>query len=441
MHRKLTSLLATLVLAAVALQGCGASTQTASPATSASTSAAPASPVTISLWHNFGTQSETTVTQNMVKAYEAAHPNVTIDLVSQPATNYFDLMQAAAISKTGPCLATAWSGLYLFKYMNWMEKLNPDYIPTDTLKQINGIEWASENFDPDQGVRMVPLEMQFYNLFYNKELFAKAGITSLPTNWAELDAANKKLKAAGIQPFVYGTGGQAQQAGFNPIYDLTYMMMQYPLEDWKKLYSGEIPWTDPAIVAQLDKWVALRTDGYTNQDTLTNTESWQQFLTGKAAMTLEGTWSLAAAEEALGDKLGVGLPPFVEKPLNGIVDFAGQGFAMTTYCTNKEVAADFLKFMATPEAQKIIADGGLVPALKGSTTDDPYLLELSSYGTDKGFTRYPMLDNVIQPEVVETWVKVLNAAFAGTMSTKDALQAMQDTLMALPADRRSSSYK
>lgn len=437
MNRKLTSPIATLVLAAVALQGCSGSTQTADPAKSAGAE----TPVTISLWHNFGTQSETTVTQNMVKAYGAAHPNVTIDIVSQPATNYFDLMQAAAISKTGPCLATAWSGLYLFKYMNWMERLNPDYVPTDTLKQFNGIEWASENFDPDQGVRMMPLELQFYNLFYNKELFAKAGITSLPTNWGELDAANKKLKTAGIQPFVYGTGGQAQQAGFNPIYDLTYMMMMYPLKDWVKLYSGEISWTDPAIVAQLDKWVKLRTDGYTNQDTLTNTESWQQFLTGKAAMTLEGTWSLAAAEEALGDKLGVALPPFVEQPLNGIVDMAGQGFAMTNYCSNKAVAADFLKFMATPEAQKIIADGGLVPALKGSTTDDPYLLELSSYGKDKGYTRYPMLDNVIQPEVVETWVKVLNAAFAGTMSTKDALQAMQDTLMSLPADRRATTYK
>ena len=68
-------------------------------------------------------------------------------------------------------------------------------------------------------------------------------------------------------------------------------------------------------------------------------------------------------------------------------------------------------------------------------------MELRSYGTDKGYTRYPMLDNMIQPEVVETWVKVLNAAFAGTMSTKDALQAMQDTLMSLPADRRGTTYK
>jgi hypothetical protein len=52
-----------------------------------------------------------------------------------------------------------------------------------------------------------------------------------------------------------------------------------------------------------------------------------------------------------------------------------------------------------------------------------------------------MIDNVIQPEVESVASTVLVAAFAGTMSTQDALQKMQDALNALPSDRRSSSYK
>jgi len=50
-------------------------------------------------------------------------------------------------------------------------------------------------------------------------------------------------------------------------------------------------------------------------------------------------------------------------------------------------------------------------------------------------------DNVIQPEVQSVAATTLVAAFAGTMSTQEALQKMQDALMALPADRRSTSYK
>ena len=77
--------------------------------------------------------------------------------------------------------------------------------------------------------------------------------TTFPTTWDELYAACDKLKAAGITPFTYGTGGQALNAGFYPYYDLSYLMMYLPVDDWKKLYNGEIAWTDPTIVAQLDQ--------------------------------------------------------------------------------------------------------------------------------------------------------------------------------------------
>jgi raffinose/stachyose/melibiose transport system substrate-binding protein len=455
LNRKLFTLLAALML--VVVQACSGSTATTSPAASeaasagasASESAAAsavasesAAPVKISLWHNYGTEANTTATENLVKAYEALHPNVTIDVVSQPANNYFDLLKAAAISKTGPCLATMWTGLFMLQNKDYLEKLNPTYVPEDTLKQYAGIEWASDNFNPDQGVYVVPLEMQFYNGFYNKELFTKAGITSLPTNWAEFDAAVAKLKAAGIQPLVYGSGAQAILPSFYPWYDFSYMMMNVPVTDWKKLYTGELPFTDPSIVAAVQKWADLYKGGYTNKDVLSDVDSWKQFLAGKAAMTLEGTWGIADAEKQLGDKAGVFMPPFTDQPLKGAVQFPGDGFAMTSYCQNKDVAGDFLKFMTTPDAQKIVSDAGLIPGLTGASTSDPISQELLSYVATKGFAAYPMLDNVLQPEVVNTGNKVLPAAFAGTMSAADAMKAMQDTLMGLPADRRSSSgYK
>jgi raffinose/stachyose/melibiose transport system substrate-binding protein len=418
------------------LAGCGSSSS--SPGAGGSPGTAP---VTISLWHNYGTEANTTATTNLVKGYQALHSNVTINVVSQPANNYFDLLKAAAISKTGPCLATQWTGLFTLQDKSYLEPLN-SYIPIATLKEFKGVEWGSDNFNADSGVYVVPLEMQFYNGFYNKALFTQAGITTFPTDWSELMTAVQKLKAAGIQPFTYGTGAQGLTAGFYPFYDLSYMMMMLPVADWKKLYTGDLAWTDPTIKAQLDKWIALESGGYTNTDVLNNTESWQQFLGGKAAMTMEGTWGIADAEKSLGANVGVFVPPFSDQPIKGVVEFPGDGFAMTNYCPNKDVAADFLKYMATPDAQKIIADAGLIPGLQGSTTTDPVAQTLLGYAANQGYTRYPMIDNVIQPEVVDTASKVLVATFAGTMSTQAALQKMQDTLTGLPADRRSAtSYK
>jgi raffinose/stachyose/melibiose transport system substrate-binding protein len=447
-------LAAGVLLASLMAGACSSSATTAptanaaatAPAASAAASAAAPSvaapPVTINLWHNYGTEANTTATENLVKAYEALHSNVTINVVSQPANNYFDLLRAAAIAKTGPCLATMWTGLFMLQNKTYLEKVSPTYIPEDTLKQFAGIEWASDNFNPDNGVYVVPLEMQFYNGFYNKDLFAKAGITSLPTNWTEFYAAADKLKAAGILPLVYGAGAQAILPSFYPWYDLSYLMMMYPVADWQKLYTGDVAFTDPAILATGQKWADMKSKGYTNPDVLSDTDSWKQFLAGKAAMTLEGTWGIADAEKALGANAGVFLPPFTDEPLKGVVQFPGDGFAMTSYCPNKDVAGDFLKFMTTPDAQKIVADSGLIPGLQGASTSDPLSQDLLSYAATKGFAVYPMLDNVLQPEVVDTGNKTLTAAMAGTMTIKDALQKMQEALMALPADRRSASgYK
>ncbi len=52
-----------------------------------------------------------------------------------------------------------------------------------------------------------------------------------------------------------------------------------------------------------------------------------------------------------------------------------------------------------------------------------------------------MIDNVLQGEVVDTGSQVLDAALAGQTTVMDALKKMQDSLMQLPADRRSSTYK
>lgn len=78
---------------------------------------------------------------------------------------------------------------------------------------------------------------------------------------------------------------------------------------------------------------------------------------------------------------------------------------------------------------------GLIPGREGYAASNPLyvgLLALSS----QGFTKYPMIDNVIQGELVDTGQRVLNAAFAGQMKVSDAMQKMQDTWNNLPADEK-----
>jgi ABC-type glycerol-3-phosphate transport system substrate-binding protein len=106
MRKKLIT--ASAIAIALVLSGCSSSSKD-----SAATSD---EPVTITLWHNLGDTQNAEATKALTDAYTALHPNVTFDLVSQPGDNYFALLQAAAVSKSGPDLALMWTGLFALKY-------------------------------------------------------------------------------------------------------------------------------------------------------------------------------------------------------------------------------------------------------------------------------------------------------------------------------------
>jgi raffinose/stachyose/melibiose transport system substrate-binding protein len=363
-------------------------------------------------------------------------------VVSQPATNYFAQLQAAAISKTGPDLAVMWTGLFTLQYKDFLVNLKGK-VPAADLARVdpNALKWTSDGFNAANGPYVIPLENQFYIGFYNKAAFQRAGVTAVPTDWSQLFADCRKLRAAGFTPITYGNGGQPLGAEFYPWYDLSYMMIgSYSVSQWLGLYSGRIPWTSATNAAQLAQWSQMKRAGCTNSDVLTNTNNLGQFETGKAAMMIDGTWDTQKFTQALGSKVAAFVPPFSAAPINGVVDFAGDGLSEMTYAKHPAEATEFLKFMTTSQAASIINAAGLIPAIEGTTTSNPVNQEMLNFVSQNHMAVYPMLDNVVQPNVVSTGSKFLPSVLNGSISAKQALQNLQTTLTQLPASNRGSSY-
>ena len=427
-------LVAGVAVAAMLATACSSSGGTSSSSTSG--------PVTLTIWHNYGTEQNATALKNLAAAFHKLHPNVTVNVVSQPADNYFALLQAAAVSKTGPDLAVMWTGLFTLQYKDFLTNLQGK-VPASALARIDpdALKWTSNDFNPSNGPYVIPLENQFYIGFYNKAAFAKAGVSAVPTDWNQLFAACKKLKAAGYLPLTYGNGGQPLGAEFYPWYDMSYMMIgSYPVSEWQKLYSGQIPWTSPTVSAQLSTWSKLKSAGCTNSDVLTKTNNLGDFESGKAAMMIDGTWDTQKFTSALGNKVAAFVPPFSDNPIKGVVDFAGDGLSMTTYAKHPTQAAQFLTFMTTPQAGAIVNAAGLIPAIKGMSTSNPVNQQMLNFVSQDHMTAYPMLDNVVQPEVVTTGSKVLPSVLNGSMTPSAALQNMQTTFGQLPSTSRGTSY-
>ncbi|MEV0622298.1 extracellular solute-binding protein [Nonomuraea sp. NPDC050404] len=169
--------------------------------------------------------------------------------------------------------------------------------------------WTPEELAPYEYPRSNPLGGKIYQLpynsqptplvYYNKKLFAEAGITAPPRTYAELLDASAKLKAKDVNPFVVGGGGKdAFAAGYiwmalvgADVYD------QQP-DFLVKRRAGQVRFSDPIFAGATRKFADLVKKGYIDRAGLSrdypSTE--KAFLDGKGAMYPMGSWFAASAD-------------------------------------------------------------------------------------------------------------------------------------------------
>lgn len=416
---------------ALALAGCSSSSTKSAAGTD--------QPVTLTLWHNLGDTQNGVAVKALTTAYTKIHPNVTFKLVSQPADNYFALLQAAAVSKSGPDLALMWCCLFIHKdYLANFKGLVPDA----ALARMGGLEWTADKFDIANGPNIMLTDRQFYMGFYNKASFSKAGIATIPKTWDELYAACTKLKTAGYTPIVYGNGGQSLGALYYPWYDASYIAIgQSPKNSFRDVYSGKNQWNSAVNVDAYTKYAALKSKGCTNQDILTKTNNMDDFLSGKAAMIIDGTWDTQKFTDKFGTNVGAFVPPFSDTPIKGVVEMAGQGLSIMKYSKNIAAAAGFITFMTTDQASAIFDKAGLIPNVIGSTTSNPVNKEMLAFTETDGYTAYPMLDNVIQGDVVDAGNKIIPSILAGKIQPTAGLKQLKQVWDQLSPDAKTETYK
>lgn len=140
-----------------------------------------------------------------------------------------------------------------------------------------------------------------------KELFAQAGIEKVPETVSELEDCVEKLKAAGITPFAAGYGTEwtiGQFLGYGASAILTPKAVELG-DDYKKgNWSFDLPGIDMAF--QVLDLVADNT-----QDRPFDTDvsgQYAVFAKGKAAMMLQGNWSILQIRE-LNPEIQMGMFP------------------------------------------------------------------------------------------------------------------------------------
>jgi raffinose/stachyose/melibiose transport system substrate-binding protein len=169
------------------------------------TSAPTAAPVTMTYLVDDSQNSQDT-TKALVAAYEALHPNVTINIESRPGGTDGDNIVKTRLS-TGDM-----DDLFFYNSGSLLQALHP----TDTLVDISKEPFMAnvvESFLPtvSQGGQVfgVPTGTALGGgILYNKKVFSQLGL-SVPKTWADFEANNDKIKAAGIAPVIATYGANS----------------------------------------------------------------------------------------------------------------------------------------------------------------------------------------------------------------------------------------
>jgi ABC-type glycerol-3-phosphate transport system substrate-binding protein len=214
----------------------------------------------------------------------------------------------------------------------------------------------------------VPLYSVAYALYYNKALFAQAGISGPPVTWADLIADGKKLTHGGVY-------GLALEAGSIPenIHHAFIFGQQHGCSFFSP--SGAPTFTQPGCVQGIQQFVNLMgTDkivspGDAEYD---QNQSVSDFASGKAAMLM---WQAAGANlKAHGmstSQYGVApIPVQSGVPGQGAnVDsmVAGINIAIFKDTHNLSAAEKFVQFMTSPTEQTILSkEYGSIPPVSAA---------------------------------------------------------------------------
>lgn len=414
-----------------------AATEAPAEATEApvATEAPAADKTVIQWWHITTGESNKAVWQKLADEYMAAHPDVTVEITVLENEAFKTKLTTVMQSGEPPDIFQSWGG----GVMN-------EYAKAGLLKDItadldaDGGAWRN-TFSPGAlGVYAyegknygVPWDMGMVGFWYNKALFAQAGIDAPPATWAELLEDVQKLKDAGITPIALGAGDKWPAAFW-----WEYLAVRIGGQDaFNAAASRSGAFTDEPFVKAgqaIQELVALEPfqDGFLGA---TYGDQATAMGNGKAAMELMGQWAPAVEKDNSEDKNGIGddlgfFPfPVVEGGAGGAADALGGGNGFAVGKNASPEAVDFVKWLTRAESQVACAeDGFCVPVVQGGEAGltDPLLLQVQQGAAAAEYFQL-YYDQYLPPAMGSVVNDSVQGLFAGTLSPEEAAQTLEDS--------------
>ncbi|MEF2071093.1 sugar ABC transporter substrate-binding protein [Consotaella sp. CSK11QG-6] len=361
--------------------------------------------------------------QPLIEAYEAEHPNVTVDHVDLGSTDY-NMMLSTQLTggasdldvitvKDTPGYATLVNAGQLLDLSSFIQGQNID------TAQYSGIV---EQLQIDGKPYALPFRSDFWIVYYNKDLFDNAGV-DYPTNDMTFDQ--------------FADLARKLTTGFGPnkIYGTLFHIWRSPvqlygiLDGQHTMVDGDYGFLKPWY----EKILALQEEGVVPSYAQLKTSSTHYsapFYNSTVAMLPMGSWFIGTqiakvkSGESKATNWGIVKYPHPEGIPAGTTLATLATLGVNAASQHQEAALDFLKFVTGPEGAKVIAQTGTLPAIRDEAVLDT-ITSLDGFPQDKNSrealqTEQTYLEMPIHPKSADIEV-VLNRAHDSIMTDNETV--------------------
>lgn len=379
---------------------------------------------------------ENSFIDQMAAAFEEANPGVSIEVVQQGGdiTANSAQFQAAAIAGDGPDIRIQYAGGPTISFADFFTDLDPLLGP-EVLDNLAGVNVNREGFSADGRLLGMPYGAgNLFTVFQNHAVLEEAGLDPAdpPSSWEELMANGQQV----VDNTDKNGFWVANLEGYVGAWMISALVgAQLGETVFTQMYAGEIPVDDPAMVRAYEAFAEWGASGLTNPDAgqVSNGESTAGFVNGSSAYYLVGSWENNNMLDAFGEE---GVSSFFIPALEGS-DFPAMGaggpeiaISISETSENKELAAEFLKFLAQAENQDVFVE---LYQTQGSNHKDgdpskiqnPLLrqqFEQLAAATD-GVTF--AFDSVMPQATIDLFYRVNAGVFLGSITPEDAVAQLK----------------
>lgn len=354
--KKVTALLLTMGMI-VSLTGCGKADS------SKSTTATKENPVDLTMWC-IATESDSNrhAYEASIADFQKAHPEINLTWEATQNQEYKTKIKAAVAANEMPDIFFTWGCAFLGEFVDAGRVYSVDDVYAKYKKELPEVMMGNVKFDDKY--YGVPMTMNIVGMFANMDLLKQAGFDKVPATYDELIACCDALVAKGIIPF----GCSGKETWCVTEYLESIIEKTAGATALNEIFAGKASWDNADVSKAVGIFQDMIAKKYFDPEgiALSNDEVKANFIAGKYAFYMNGTWNCADFDKAgLSDKIQVAEFPVIDSDKSKLGELIGgpsDTLAVAASSKNAEIAAESAFELAKGICHYGYLDGNGLPA-------------------------------------------------------------------------------